>query len=572
MVLKGTGVSDGVAIGPALLYRRLVSSGSDRLIAQTEVERELERYRRVQQQAADELKQLIAQMENCPHEAKIFKAHIDILHDPAIEAEIRRLVQSANYGADHAIQTVFQQFMDLLAASTNALTRERVTDLQDVQHRLLRLWSGTAPDRAFMPDHPVVLVADDLMPSDTASLDPRMVLGIVTENGGKTSHTAILSKTYGIPAVLGVPQALSAIEEQAVIIVDGSSGDVVVRPDAAAMAAYQAKRDQLSSQKKEQAVYLSAAPVTSDGIYVQTMLNIGSAESAAFAYEPYADGVGLFRTEFLYMNGQQLPDESEQFEAYRKVAEAFGEKRVVIRTLDIGGDKALKYLSLPQEQNPFLGLRALRFCFDQMPIFKTQIRAILRAALYGNLAMMFPMVGSLGDIRFAKSVVEAVRLELEQAAVPYKKDIEIGIMVEIPSIALMADIVAEEVDFASIGTNDLCQYLTAVDRLNPKVAKYYQSFHPAMFRLISSVVRAFDARHKPIGVCGEMGGDPLGAVTLIGLGIRKLSMNPAALAEIKRYITGINISKAERMAKTVLNFSTAAQVESYLRSELSGSV
>ncbi|WP_270395814.1 phosphoenolpyruvate--protein phosphotransferase [Mediterraneibacter massiliensis] len=326
-------------------------------------------------------------------------------------------------------------------------------------------------------------------------------------------------------------------------------------------------RDEYLKKKNDMKQYIGVEPVTADGTKIEVCLNIGSADKNELELEKYTDGVGLFRTEFLYMSKKKLPTEEEQFAVYKKVAEIFGERQVIIRTLDIGGDKKLDYLELPQEDNPFLGLRALRLCFEMKPIFKTQLRAILRAGYYGNIWIMFPMVGSIGDIRFAKEIVQEVRDELEEEKIPYGRHVKVGIMVEIPSIALMADIAASEVDFASIGTNDLCQYLMAVDRLNPSVAKYYQSFHPAMFRLIKQIVEAFTRQGKPVSVCGEMGGNPQAVALLAGLGIRKFSMNASSIASVKKMISQLNICKAQRMSRTVLELSTAVQVENYLNSE-----
>ncbi|MDR3552590.1 MAG: phosphoenolpyruvate--protein phosphotransferase, partial [Clostridia bacterium] len=448
------------------------------------------------------------------------------------------------------------------------LIRERADDLSDVRTRLLRLWFGVGQKGSLAAlDRPVIVAAHDLMPSDTATMARDKVLAIITESGGETSHSAILARSYGIPAILGVEGILSVVHDGETVIADAIAGEVITQPAAQELAKYEKKRTQYLIRAAEIKTYLSAKPVTLDGTHIDIELNIGSAQPRELAGTEFTDGVGLFRTEFLYMGCTALPDEEDQFIAYKAVLQACGKKPVIIRTLDAGGDKQPECLRLLKEDNPFLGLRALRLCFDMMPVFKTQLRALLRASVYGNLWIMFPMVGSLGDIRFAKKIIGEVKMELAAQSIDYDPDIKIGIMVEIPSIAVMADIAAEEVDFASIGTNDLCQYLTAVDRLNPKVAKYYQSYHPAMFRLIGSVTEAFKKQGKPVSVCGEMGGDPIAASILIGLGIRKLSMNLSSVASVKKLITGLNIQKSERMAKTVLGLSTAAQVESFLNSE-----
>ncbi len=394
------------------------------------------------------------------------------------------------------------------------------------------------------------------------------VLAILTEVGGYTSHSAILARNYGIPAILGIDNVMEKLSDGETVIVDAVAGEIFTEPSNEELEKYANERDIFLLKAEEIKKYLTIEPVTADGEHIDVCLNVGTANDDEFVIQKFTDGVGLFRTEFLYMSRSSLPTEDEQFESYKKVAEIYGERPVIIRTLDIGGDKQLDYLDLPKEENPFLGLRALRFCFDMMHIFKAQLRACLRASVFGNIWIMFPMVGSLGDIHFAKKIVEEVKAELTLKGIGFNPDIKVGIMIEIPSIAIMADVAAAEVDFASIGTNDLCQYLTAVDRLNPNVAKYYQSFHPAMFRLIGNVITAFKKQGKVISVCGEMGGDPLAAATLIGLGMKKLSMNASSVPRIKKLISQINIYKAERMARTILELSTAAQVENFLKSEL----
>jgi phosphotransferase system enzyme I (PtsI) len=375
-----------------------------------------------------------------------------------------------------------------------------------------------------------------------------------------------LAKALGIPAVLGVENALQTIPAGSLVAVDGGEGQVVVDPDPQTVAQFQAQAAKHRAMVEQTRQFLPLEPVTADGTRVQLHLNIGSEAPAELEALEHADGVGLFRTEFLYMKYDHLPSEDEQFWAYRAVAERCGERPVVIRTLDVGGDKQLPCMELPKEDNPFLGLRALRLSFDKLDVFRSQIRAALRASAHGRVWIMFPMVGSLGDFRFAKKLVRQFEIELRAENQPVG-EYKLGVMVEIPSIAMMADVVAQEADFASIGTNDLCQYLTAVDRLNPRVAKYYQSYHPALFRMVAQVVTAFDALDKPISLCGELAGEALAIPVLIGLGLRKLSMSPGSLAPAKQVIRQLNTNRARRMANTVLGLSTAGQVEAFLKSE-----
>lgn len=569
MIYEGTAVSDGAAIGNVFHYRPNQLEVREKLIQGNEVEENIARYQEVLKKAENELLTLMQSMNLEEEQKKIFQAHIDILQDEEMNQEIEDEIRDNLFSPEYAVWEVYLRYIEIISKAKDALIRERAADLKDVCQRIIRLWLGVEENSLSTLTGEVIVIAHDLLPSDTASMKREYVQAIVTEVGGYTSHMAILARNYGIPAVLGVSDILKNTENGKKIAVDAKAGKVITNLTIDQEKQYQVMRDEYLKKMSDMNQYLPIEPVTLDGTRIDVCLNIGSAEKSELELSQYTDGVGLFRTEFLYMRKPKLPDEEEQFEVYKKVATVYGERPVIIRTLDIGGDKKLDYLELPKEDNPFLGLRALRLCFEMKPIFKTQLRAILRAGLYGNIWIMFPMVGSIGDIRFAKQIIEEVKQELNQEKVPYSKDVKVGIMVEIPSIALMADVAASEVDFASIGTNDLCQYLMAVDRLNPNVAKYYQSFHPAMFRLIGQLVAEFRKQGKPISVCGEMGGNPQAAALLVGLGVRKFSMNASSVAFVKKMISQLDIRKAERMARTVLELSTAVQVEDYLNSELS---
>lgn len=566
---RGTSVSEGIAIGKVYKYIPFDPEINEKFISSSEVDENLKLYKETQEAAEAELLDIMDKMaETDPENAKIFQAHIDIIYDAAMEEEIIHGIKSSLHSPEYAMKVVYTQYIELLSKTDNELIRERVTDMKDVYSRLIRNWFGEEDRNLSLLTEPVIVLAYDIFPSDTAVMKRENVLAIITEIGGYTSHSAIIARNYKIPAILGIPDAMETFKDEEFVIVDAIKGDVYVKPTEDQIEQYNSERKAFIVKQQEVEQFISVEPITSDGVRIDVNINIGSSEDEEFVIEEFTDGVGLFRTEFLYMSRPRLPTEEEQFEAYKKVVEVYGDRPVIIRTLDIGGDKQLDYLELPKEDNPFLGLRALRLSFDMMPTFKTQLRACLRASAFGELWIMFPMVGSLGDIRFAKKIVEEVKADLTLEGIDFDPNIKIGIMIEIPSIALMADVAASEVDFASIGTNDLCQYLTAVDRLNPTVAEYYQSFHPAMFRLIGNVIRAFQAQGKMVSVCGEMGGDPLAATMLIGLGMRKLSMNASSVPAIKRLITQINIHKAERMARTVLELSSADQVENFLKSEL----
>jgi phosphotransferase system enzyme I (PtsI) len=440
--------------------------------------------------------------------------------------------------------------------------------MKDVCTRLLRNCAGIREQSLSVLPKPVIVFAHDLFPSDTASLDREKVLAIVTEVGGPTSHTAIIARSYEIPALLGVPEVLTAVSDGDRVIVDAVEGRLITQPEEEQVGIYQKKRAEFAEHAARTKKYIGIDPVTADGEKIEVELNIGSASVTELQGSKYTTGVGLFRTEFLYMGRETLPSEEEQYTIYRKVLTKFGDRPVTLRTLDIGGDKKLESMELPKEDNPFLGNRALRLCLSHRDLFKTQLRAALRAGTVGNLWIMFPMVGSLDDIRNAKQVLKEVRDDLDRENIPYGKNIKIGIMIEIPSIAMMADLAVKEVDFASIGTNDLCQYLTASDRLNPAVSSYYQSYHPAMFRLIRYVAEEFGKAGKPLCVCGELGGDRLAMPVLLGFGIRRISMGLASVAEVKKIISGLTISRAEKLSEQVCRVETAGDAAEYLKTAL----
>lgn len=570
-MMKGNPVSPGIAIGEVYVYRPFSPVINKSPIAENEVRENLARYAAAKDAAAAELAGIVERMEkDDPEKAKIFVAHQDILSDIALEEEINDLISNEHVSPDHAIQQVYEKFIQMFSEIPDELIRERAADLKDVRVRLLRCWANKPENNLATLDKPYIVAAEDLFPSDTATLDREKVLAIITEMGGPTSHSAIIARSYEIPAVLGVPGLLNAVRTGMPIVVDAIRGDIFAEPSEEIVTDYTKKRDAYRIRALETKRFLDKKPLTADGVNVEVHLNIGSASEQELSGSHYTDGVGLFRTEIFYMETPQLPTEDAQFDAYKRALMRYGERPVTLRTLDIGGDKQLECMELPHEDNPFLGNRALRLCFTYPGIFKTQLRAALRASVYGNLWIMLPMVASLDDIRRAKAYVEEAKAELTAEGIPYNPNHKLGIMVEIPSIALVADLAAKEVDFASIGSNDLCQYMTAVDRLNPVVAQYYQSYHPAMFRLIGYVVEQFKMAGKPVSVCGEMGGDPLAAAVLVGLGMRKLSMGFASVAPIKKMLSGLTIKKAESLAKAVVNLPTAADVERLLHEELDG--
>ena len=570
MMIKGNPVSEGIALGEAYLYVPFVPQVEQSEFPPEEASRYLEQYDRIRETARTELEDIRDCLTGAgdPDKARIFTAHIDILFDAAMDEDIRECIGEDCMMPDWAIHKVFEKYIRILSKAKDDLIRERVADLRDVKTRLLRIWAGVPEKNLAALEKPVVVVAHDLFPSDTATLDRSKVLALVTEVGGATSHSAIIARSYEIPALLGVSGAMENLSHGQSLIVDAVDGLLITDPDEDQKREYESRKKAFAAHMEQVRQYLSAQPRTADGVDIEVELNLGAASPQELEGSRYVDGVGLFRTEFIYMGREQLPTEEEQVEIYKKVLAQFGDRPVTLRTLDIGGDKKLDCMELPREENPFLGNRALRLCFHKPEVFRTQLRAALRASVCGNLWIMFPMVGSMDDIRRAKAFVKEAKAELDAEGVPYSPNVKLGIMIEIPSIALMADLAAQEVDFASIGTNDLCQYATAVDRMNPDVTQYYQPYHPAMFRLMGYVVEQFNKAGKPICVCGELGGDKLAPAVLIGLGMRRLSMGLASVARTKKLISGLTIPRAEELAAQVRQMATAHEVEEYLTREL----
>lgn len=569
MRLKGNAVSDGLAIGSLFIYSPFSVTVIESICEESQAEENLCLLDEIKKQAAEELRAICQRLEaEDPDKAKIFVAHQDILEDESVNEEIIEGIRDEHWSPDWAIQKIYDKFIRMLKKAPDPLIRERAADLEDVRGRLLRIWYGVPESNLSSLTKPVVIAAHDLLPSDTATLDRGKVLAILTETGGPTSHSAIIARSYEIPAILGVPELLQHAREGQLAAVDALNGVIELDPTPEKIAEFKERRLEYLKLAVETKSYLGVEPLMADGVRIDVGLNIGSANEEEMKGEAFTDLIGLFRTEFLYMGRAELPSEEEQFVIYKTVLELYGSRPVTLRTLDIGGDKELSYLQLPKEENPFLGNRALRLCFSYPDIFKTQLRAALRASVYGNLWLMLPMVGSIDDIRRAKSVIEEVKSELRAEGIPYNEEFKTGIMIEVPSIALIADLAAKEVDFASIGTNDLCQYLTATDRMNPQVAPYYQTYHPALFRIIGYVVRTFNAAYKPICVCGEMGGDRLAAAVLVGFGMRKLSMGFASVAKIKKMLARLTISQAEELAANVVAMAEARAVEAYLKEKL----
>jgi phosphotransferase system enzyme I (PtsI) len=448
----------------------------------------------------------------------------------------------------------------MFEAMDNEYMKERAADIRDVTARILSHLLGVAIANLSLISEEVIIVAKDLTPSDTAQLNRQYVKGFTTDIGGRTSHSAIMARSMEIPAVVGTKTATVDIENGAIVIIDGLDGKVIVNPDSDVIKEYEEKKAAYEVQKAEWAKLLNEQTVSADGHHVELVANIGTPEDVKGVLENGGEGVGLYRTEFLYMGRDHMPTEEEQFEAYKTVLERMGEKPVVVRTLDIGGDKELSYLDLPKEMNPFLGFRAIRLCLEMQDMFRIQLRALLRASIYGNLKIMFPMIATLDEFRQAKSILIEEKEILQANGIAVSENIEVGIMVEIPSTAVMADQFAKEVDFFSVGTNDLIQYTMAADRMNERVSYLYQPYSPAILRLVKMVI---DAAHKEgiwAGMCGEMAGDETAIPLLIGLGLDEFSMSATSILKARSQILRLSKKEMEDLAEKALQMSTTSEV------------
>lgn len=565
-ILTGSVASKGIVSGTIRIIESPRLRIEHQIISSGEAEDHLKRLRDASDLAIAQLQKIIEDIPvSSQDKAAIFEAHQTILRDEELISLISQHIREDRHCLPWAVEESYDEFIEILSGVEDPLIQERVSDMCDTKQRLLACCLGITLSSLAELTKPAVIVAKDLLPSDTVVMDSSLVIGIITEKGGLTSHSAIIARSYGIPSLYGIDNARKLLKNGQTVILDALEGKVITAPSDVEIAECEAKHANFIHRQEVARQYLTKKAETKDGKRISIELNIGSAEIPEDIL-PYVDGVGLFRTEFLYMEQKELPSEEAQFEIYRKVLETFGDRPVTIRTLDIGGDKTLPCLELPREQNPFLGNRALRLCLSRPDIFRPQLRALLRASVYGNLQIMFPMVGSLDDIRKARRWVEDIQTELREEGTPYHPDTKIGIMVEIPSIAAIADLAAKEVDFACIGTNDLCQYLCAADRMNPNVTSYYQDYHPAMFRMIHHVVKSFAQEGKSCCICGELGGDPVFSSALLGMGMTQFSMSPSAVPEMKQMVAHVDEKAAIHTAQTIRNMETSGEIHAYLSS------
>lgn len=560
-LIKGIAASDGVAIAKAYLLVEpdLTFDKNEKV---TDVEGEVAKFNSAIEASKVELTKIRnnAEVQLGADKAAIFDAHLLVLDDPELIQPIQDKIKNENANAATALTDVTTQFVTIFESMDNEYMKERAADIRDVSKRVLSHILGVELPNPSMIDESVVIVGNDLTPSDTAQLNKEFVQGFATNIGGRTSHSAIMSRSLEIPAIVGTKSITQEVKQGDMIIVDGLNGDVIVNPTEDELIAYQDKRERYFADKKELQKLRDADTVTVDGVHAELAANIGTPNDLPGVIENGAQGIGLYRTEFLYMGRDQMPTEEEQFEAYKEVLEAMGGKRVVVRTLDIGGDKELSYLNLPEEMNPFLGYRAIRLCLAQQDIFRPQLRALLRVSVYGKLNIMFPMVATINEFREAKAILLEEKENLKNEGHDISDDIELGIMVEIPATAALADVFAKEVDFFSIGTNDLIQYTLAADRMSERVSYLYQPYNPSILRLVKQVIEASHKEGKWTGMCGEMAGDETAIPLLLGLGLDEFSMSATSILKARRQINGLSKNEMTELANRAVDCATQEEV------------
>lgn len=568
-VLKGIPASGGVAIGKGFFLNRVLPRSVRSTVSRDQVDEEVAAFQRAVARSREQILLIRDGVTDPSSEHhQILSVHLALLEDSMLVEQTVRTIRENQFAADWAFNKVLQNLLETFHRIEDPYLRERGHDLRQIGHRVLENLAGRPVDSVAAIRDPVIIVAHDLSPADTAQILKSPILGFATDVGSRTSHTAITARSLGIPAVVGVEGATEEYRFAETVIVDGEEGVVVFDPTEETVREYQGRRKAYAQRTRDLVKFARLPTVTRDGKALLLLANIEFPEEADVALRSGADGVGLYRTEFLFLNRKDIPSEEEHFETYRKVAEKFVRHPVTIRTLDLGGDKFASQLDLAEEMNPAMGLRAIRFCLKEKEIFKPQLRAILRASTYGKVRMMFPMISGVGELREAMAVVEEVRGELRRRRIPYDKEMPIGIMIEIPAAAIMADLLAREVGFFSIGTNDLIQYSLAIDRVNEHVSYLYEPLHPAILRLIRRVVEAGHDAGIPVSMCGEMAGEPIYSYALLGLGLDELSMNAAAIPRVKRILRKSVAYEAKEFAGSLLLHATAAEIGRVLRKKV----
>lgn len=562
-MLKGVNASEGIGIGKVMLIEEVSLDYEKKQITDTQAE--IDRYRKVFDAYCEKTEKQAENIKNTigEKEADIILGHLLMLKDPAMSSSIEGNI-SSGCCAEDAVAQVCDMFIGVFSMADDELTKQRASDVEDIKNGLITMLLGKEEvDIASAPSG-TVLVAKDLTPSMTSCIVKENIVGIVTEVGGKTSHSAILARAMEIPAVLSVPNAMETFENGQEIIVDGSHGEVIENPSDGEIAIYREKTIEYKKEKKELKKFIGKETVTADGVKVELCCNIGKPDDADAVLSKDGEGVGLFRTEFLYMDSSSIPTEEEQFEAYKKTVLKLGDRPLIIRTLDVGGDKDIPYLGLSKEDNPFMGFRAVRYCLHREDVYKPQLRALLRASAFGNIKIMIPLVTCIDEVREVKAMIENMKAELDSENIAYNKDIQVGVMVETPAASLIADLLAEEADFFSIGTNDLTGYTMAVDRGNADVAYLYSAFQPAVLRSIKKIIE--DGKDIMVGMCGEAAADPLLIPLLLAFGLDEFSVSATSVLKTRKIISQWTIDEAKEVAEKALTLKTESEVVEYLTS------
>ncbi|MGW9127231.1 phosphoenolpyruvate--protein phosphotransferase [Paenibacillus chitinolyticus] len=558
--IRGIAASAGIAIARAFRLEHPDLTVVRKTVEDTEAE--VAKFEQALEKSSAELEAIKEQTlrEMGEEKAEIFESHLLVLGDPELVDPVKTKIRDEKVNAEFAMNEVAMTFVEMFENMNSDYLKERAADMRDVTKRVLAHLLGVKFVSPSSISEETVVVAEDLTPSDTAQLNRTYVKGFTTNIGGRTSHSAIMARSLEIPAVVGTKNVLDLVKDGDLLIVDGLDGDVLINPEPAVVEEYRAKQQRYAEQRAEWAKLRNEPTVTPDGHHVELAANIGTPADVAGVLENGGEAVGLYRTEFLYMGRDQLPTEEEQYKAYKAVLEKMEGKPVVVRTLDIGGDKELPYLQLPKEMNPFLGFRAIRLCLEREDIFRTQLRALLRASVHGSLRIMFPMIATLDEFRQAKALLLEEKAKLAAEGTPTSDEIQLGIMVEIPSTAVMADQFAKEVDFFSIGTNDLIQYTMAADRMNERVSYLYQPYNPAILRLVKMVIDAAHREGKWAGMCGEMAGDTTAIPLLLGLGLDEFSMSATSILPARSQIVKLSLSEMRQLAARAIELSTAEEV------------
>ncbi len=571
MLFKGIPASHGIAIGPAFLLKvEELKHARKTLDTDADADREVKRFQQAISAVRHDLENIADSMGDVVEGRQILEFLLLLLQDPTIKKEVESLILSRRVNAEYSVSTVLRGVMEKFEVMADPYLRERVADVKDVGRRVIEKLTGTEKEALRDLDHPVVLVAKDLDPSETAGLEPGQVLALVTDMGGRTSHTTILARALGIPAVVGLQSVTSEIDPRNILIVDGTHGHVIINPTEKELDYYRDVRRRFQEAESVLQRMNPGPAVTEDGVKFELAANIELPHEVELVKKLGADGIGLFRTEFLRLIQENGENEEDHYEIYKKIAEELRPKKVIIRTYDMGGDKFRAGLDTVREANPFLGYRAVRIGLDRPAEFSVQLRAILRASAYGNVRLMFPMVTHVEQIRRLRDLLLLVQNDLASSGIPFDKNMQVGIMVETPATVIALDLMLPYVDFVSIGTNDLTQYTLAVDRGNPKVADLYDSFHPAVLRQIDSVVRVCHSQNKWVGICGSMAGDPLAVPLLIGLGVDELSVAPSLIPDVKNMIAVVTTYAAQEMAEKSLSMETGLRIRAFVHSYVIG--